>query len=268
MSGVTVTDNPRKNRYEAWVDGDLAGFAQYTRGQARITFTHTEVRPAYGGRGVGAALARASLDEVRSQGLKVRAVCPFYSGWIARHPEYRDLTHELASERLVLRPWKVDDAAAALGVYGTAEVARWLSPAMDRVPDLAAMRAILERWHAEDGRLLVPGGRWAIESLETGELVGGATLLPLPPDEAYEMGWQLHPREWGHGYATEAGLTLARWSFEQGLEEVISLVRPANRRAAATVEWIGMEWVGETDRYHRLLLQEYRLRPGDLQQSR
>jgi RimJ/RimL family protein N-acetyltransferase len=174
------------------------------------------------------------------------------------------MTHKLVSEGLVLRPWTVDDAEAALGVYGTAEVARWLSPAMDRVPDMAAMRSVLQRWIASEARLDVPGGRWAIESREAGDLVGGATLLPLAPDEAYEMGWQLRPGVWGHGHATEAGLAVARWAFAQGLEEVVSLVRPANRRAAATAKRIGMEWVGETDKYHQLRLQQYRLRPGDL----
>jgi RimJ/RimL family protein N-acetyltransferase len=178
-----------------------------------------------------------------------------------------EMTQKLVSERLVLRPWTADDADGALGVYGTGEVARWLSPVMDRVPDVAAMRLVLQQWTAEDARLVVPGGRWAIESRESGDLVGGATLLPLSPDEAYELGWQLRPEAWGHGYAAEAGRAVARWAFAQGLEEVISLVRPANKRAAATVERIGMEWVGETDKYHRLRLQEYRLRPGDLQQA-
>jgi hypothetical protein len=42
------------------------------------------------------------------------------------------------------------------------------------------------------------------------------------------------------------------------------VVRPANTRAAATVRRIGMEWVGETEKYHNLHLQEFRLRPGDL----
>ena len=144
------------------------------------------------------------------------------------------MTHRLVSERLVLRPWTADDAEPALGIYGTGEVARWLSPVMDKVPDLTAMRLVLQQWIAEDTRLAAPGGRWAIETREGADLVGGATLLPLPPDEAYEMGWQLRPAAWGHGYASEAGLTVARWAFEQGLEEVIALVRPANRRAAAT----------------------------------
>jgi hypothetical protein len=42
------------------------------------------------------------------------------------------------------------------------------------------------------------------------------------------------------------------------------VVRPANRRAEATVRRIGMEWVGETEKYFGLRLQVYRLRPPDL----
>jgi RimJ/RimL family protein N-acetyltransferase len=162
----------------------------------------------------------------------------------------------------------VDDADAALGAYAAAEVARWLTPAMDRVPDLAAMRLVLQQWVAEDARMTAPAGRWAIERRADERFVGGATLLPLAPDEEYEMGWQLQPGEWGHGYATEAGLALARWAFDEGIEQVIALVRPANTRAAATVRRIGMEWVGETEKYHNLRLQEFRLRPGDLAAGR
>jgi RimJ/RimL family protein N-acetyltransferase len=174
------------------------------------------------------------------------------------------VAHRLVTERLVLRPWTVDDAGAALAAYGDAEVARWLTPAMDQVHDLAAMRVVLQQWLAEDARMMTPAGRWAIELRDGGQVIGGATLLPLPPDEEFEVGWQLRREEWGHGYATEAGLALARWAFEQGIEQVIALVRPANKRAAAMVRSIGMEWVGETEKYHQLRLQEFRLRPGDL----
>jgi RimJ/RimL family protein N-acetyltransferase len=174
------------------------------------------------------------------------------------------MAQRLVTERLVLRPWSVEDAGAALGAYGDAQVARWLAPAMDRVHDEAAMRLVLQQWTAENARMLAPAGRWAIELRQAGRLIGGATLLPLPPDEEFEIGWQLHPDAWGHGYATEAGLALAQWAFEQGIEQVIALVRPANRRATAMVRRLGMEWVGETEKYHQLLLQEFRLRPGDL----
>jgi RimJ/RimL family protein N-acetyltransferase len=174
------------------------------------------------------------------------------------------MAERLVTERLVLRSWNVDDAAAALGAYGEAEVARWLAPAMDRVHDLAAMRLVLQQWIAEDARMMTPAGRWAIELRQDGHVIGGATLLPLQPDEEFEVGWQLHPGAWGHGYATESGLSLARWAFSQDIDQVIALVRPANTRAAATVRRIGMEWVGETEKYHGLRLQEFRLRPVDL----
>jgi RimJ/RimL family protein N-acetyltransferase len=174
------------------------------------------------------------------------------------------MAHRLVTDRLVLRGWEAGDAGAALGAYGDAEVARWLTPEMDKVGDLAAMRLVLQQWVAEDARMMAPAGRWAVELRQDGQVIGGATLLPLQPDEEFEMGWQLHPRAWSQGYATEAGLALARWAFGQGIEQVIALVRPANARAVATVRRIGMEWVGETEKYHGLRLQAFRLRPGDV----
>jgi RimJ/RimL family protein N-acetyltransferase len=170
----------------------------------------------------------------------------------------------LTTERLLIRPWSVDDSAAALGVYGDDEVSRWLAPVMDRVPDEPAMRLVLQQWVAENARATPPTGRWAIEVADGGALVGGATLLPLPPDDEFEIGWQLHPNAWGHGYATETGQALARWAFQQGIEQVIAVVRPANDRAIGTVRRIGMQWVGETEKYHGLRLQVFRLRPGEL----
>jgi len=174
------------------------------------------------------------------------------------------VAQRLLTERLVLRPWTVDDADAALRAYGASDVARWLVPAMDQVLDAAAMRLVLQQWVAEDARLQPPAGRWAIELRDDGRLIGGATLLPLPPDDEYEIGWQFDPEAWGHGYATETGHALALWAFEQGIEQVIALVRPANSRAMGMVRRLGMEWVGETEKYHDLRLQQFRLRPADL----
>jgi RimJ/RimL family protein N-acetyltransferase len=175
------------------------------------------------------------------------------------------MLEELTTERLVLRSWRPDDAEAALDVYGAAEVARWLSPAMDPVRDESAMRRLLQQWSAEESELIPPSGRWAIELQQDGTVVGGAVVLPLPPrGEDLEIGLQLRPAAWGHGYAAEAGRVLADWAFRQGIDELLAVVRPANRRAEATVRRIGMEWVGETDKYYGLRLQVFRLRPTDL----
>lgn len=169
----------------------------------------------------------------------------------------------LTTERLVLRGWRVDDAAAALRIYGNRDVTRWLSPAIERVPDIDAMQGILGDWIDDDSPGDGPSGRWAIERRADGQIVGGAILLPLPPrGDDLEIGWQLAPQMWGRGYASESSRAIADWAFEQGLEELFAVVRPNNTRAAAVAHRNGMEWVGETDKYFGMTLQVYRLRPG------
>ncbi|WP_404386603.1 N-acetyltransferase [Knoellia locipacati] len=86
---VVVTNNQGKNRYEAHVGGDLAGIAAYQLTDELIVFTHTEVEPAFEGRGIGSALAQFALDDVREAGTrKVLPLCPFIKGWIERHRDY------------------------------------------------------------------------------------------------------------------------------------------------------------------------------------
>ncbi len=85
-----VTNNESERRFEAHVDGEYAGKAEYVLEGDTIVFTHTEVEME--GRGVGGELTRQALDEVRRRGgMKVEVRCPFVQGWIDRHPEYADL---------------------------------------------------------------------------------------------------------------------------------------------------------------------------------
>jgi predicted GNAT family acetyltransferase len=94
MATIDVTDNPDQQRYEAHLDGELAGFAEYLDAPGRRTFTHTQVDPAFEGHGVGGALASAALDDVRRMGLEVVPRCPFIAAYIERHPDYADLVHQ------------------------------------------------------------------------------------------------------------------------------------------------------------------------------
>ncbi|MBW8484514.1 GNAT family N-acetyltransferase [Actinomadura parmotrematis] len=86
-----ITDNAAANRYEIREDGALAGFAEYVLRDGEIVFTHTEVDPSFEGKGVGGALARGALDDVRTRDLAVVPQCPFIKSWIDKHPDYRDL---------------------------------------------------------------------------------------------------------------------------------------------------------------------------------
>ena len=88
---VEVTDNAEQSCYQAYVDGELAGFSAYQLRGADIVFVHTEVH--LEGHGVGSTLVREELDDVRRKGtLKVVAQCPFVKAYIEKHPEYADLT--------------------------------------------------------------------------------------------------------------------------------------------------------------------------------
>lgn len=94
MTSIDTVHNPEQSRYEAWIDGELAGFAEYQLANAIIVFTHTEVPGRYEGRGVGSAIARFALDDVRADGTRrVLPICPFVEGWIARHRDYADLLY-------------------------------------------------------------------------------------------------------------------------------------------------------------------------------
>jgi predicted GNAT family acetyltransferase len=91
---VVVTRNEDEHRWEARIDGELAGFAAYQQTQELVVFTHTEVDPAFEGKGVGGALARHALDEVRADGTpRVMPLCPFIKAWIGRHPDYVPLVY-------------------------------------------------------------------------------------------------------------------------------------------------------------------------------
>jgi len=88
---IEVQDVPERYRFEARLDGEVAGIAQYLRRPGRVIFTHTEVLPAFEGRGVGSALAKGALDAVRAAGSQVEPRCPFISAYMRRHKEYADL---------------------------------------------------------------------------------------------------------------------------------------------------------------------------------
>lgn len=94
MADLSVTHDPDRHRFEAHLDGRLAGFADYQLTDELYVFTHTEVDRSFEGNGVGGSLARAALDHVREEGSRtVLAVCPFIQGWIHRHQDYADLLY-------------------------------------------------------------------------------------------------------------------------------------------------------------------------------
>lgn len=93
-SNISYVHVPDLHRYEIR-DGDvtLAGFAEYVLpDDDHVDFVHTEVDDAYGGQGLAGGVVEFALADVRAQGKRIIAHCPYVAKWISKHPEYDDIT--------------------------------------------------------------------------------------------------------------------------------------------------------------------------------
>jgi hypothetical protein len=93
-AGVEVLDARERERYEIYVDGELAGYSEYKSRRGVIAFVHTEIEPPFRGRGLADVLIAHALDAARAQQLEVLPFCPFVLGYIERHREYAELVPE------------------------------------------------------------------------------------------------------------------------------------------------------------------------------
>jgi predicted GNAT family acetyltransferase len=86
-----VRNNAERSRYELVVDAEVVGVAEYRQQGETLVFPHTHVKASLRGRGMGARLVQAALDDVRARGQRVVPRCWYVAEFIDAHPEYRDL---------------------------------------------------------------------------------------------------------------------------------------------------------------------------------
>lgn len=153
------------------------------------------------------------------------------------HPSY-----PLRTERLALRPVRVDDLDAIHAHRSLPEVARYL-PHEPHTRDMTA--DTLERVIA--GAALTEPGNWLDLAVEdaSGRVVGEVLLKRDAQPLTGEIGFAFHPDVHGTGIATEAvaaGLDLAFGSF--GWHRVIGICDVQNTPSAALMRRIGMRLEG------------------------
>lgn len=179
----------------------------------------------------------------------------------------------LATDRLRIRDWTLDDAPAAFDMLSRIEVVKWLGDGPPQpCVDLDDARAKIERWRGRDHP---PLGHWALEVTDGGPLhgrvIGTVLLLTLPNDDAgeVEIGWHLHPDAWHQGYASEAARAILRYGFEAGLPEINAVTHLTNGPSQAVCRRIGMEHRGVVERWyddpseHFVITREAWARSGD-----
>jgi len=161
----------------------------------------------------------------------------------------------MTTARLRIRDLTPADAEGLFAIYSSAEVRQFIGgrPTQTIEEQREQLAATLERQSREQ-----PGyGRWAVERLADGLLVG-IVILKHPPDAEgrplpeVEVGWHLGRFAWGNGYATEAARAIldhARSTLK--LPIIYAIVLPENVRSIRVAERLGMKPLGRTMRYYR-----------------
>lgn len=89
---ATVTAEP--GRFTIAVDGRTVGLADYVDRGGRRIFPHTEIEPAFEGRGLGTILVAEALRATKEEGLRIVPTCSMVAHYVDKHPEYADLTDD------------------------------------------------------------------------------------------------------------------------------------------------------------------------------
>ncbi|MGR6091416.1 GNAT family N-acetyltransferase [Brevibacterium sp. CSND-B09] len=93
----TITEDAAAKRFTVSHSGKVIGLVDYidreasaddtADGPVRI-FTHTEVSPEWGGRGLGAKLVRYALETSAEEGLKFRTTCSYVQNFLVKNDEF------------------------------------------------------------------------------------------------------------------------------------------------------------------------------------
>lgn len=152
------------------------------------------------------------------------------SGIVDRVPglPYEPVT--LRSERLLLRPFRDDDAQSLVDYARDPEVTAW---DIERTPDLAA--GVTRARNRADWSAGTHAA-WAIATPDDGDVLGGIVLSDIDPVAlSAEAGYGLLPQARGAGLAAEALKCVTTWAFEQTALNRISLRHAVGNTASCAV---------------------------------
>ncbi|WP_395944812.1 GNAT family N-acetyltransferase [Brevundimonas sp.] len=89
---LDIHDNHDAHRYELTIDGQTA-VVMYNEVGGGLLITETIVPVPLEGRGVASRLAKHVLADIRARGILILPTCPFFAGYLQKHPEHADIVH-------------------------------------------------------------------------------------------------------------------------------------------------------------------------------
>jgi RimJ/RimL family protein N-acetyltransferase len=158
----------------------------------------------------------------------------------------------LATERLLLRPFRGSDFPDYAAMYADREVLRYLAGGpepWDRARAWRHMAFLLGHWQ------LHGFGAWAVEERATETFVGVTGFAAPEGWPGFELAWTLARPFWGFGYATEGARAALSHAFDVWRKDrVISLIHPENRASIRVAERLGERLEGRTQLFGREML--------------
>jgi uncharacterized protein len=88
---ITVERNDALSRYEGRVADEVVTVINFVRTGNVVDIKHTRTRARWRGQGLAGKVTEAALADIRAQGWKVQASCPFTVDHLHAHPEHADL---------------------------------------------------------------------------------------------------------------------------------------------------------------------------------
>lgn len=87
---IELIDNTDKSRFEVEIEDKMA-IMDYKKKDNKLYILHTEVPKEFEGKGIASAMVKKVLNLIKEKDMKLVSLCPFVSGYIKRHPEYKSL---------------------------------------------------------------------------------------------------------------------------------------------------------------------------------
>lgn len=144
----------------------------------------------------------------------------------------------IESERLILRPWRDEDADEFVRVTNTEAVMAHLGGVTDPA-ELARSCGRSQALQAERGHCF-----WIVERRADGALLGfcGLKIGNVGTiDGEVEIGWRLREDAWGQGYAREAAEASLAWAWANlAVDRVVAITVPANKGSWGLMKRLGM----------------------------
>ena len=148
--------------------------------------------------------------------------------------QIKSFTAIIETERLVLRPYSLDDVDAYYQINLDPDVSKYTNDGGVKTKE-EIYRTIKENVLGDYKKYGF--GRYAVVSKKENELIGFSGMKFLPEHNGVDLGYRYKKAYWGKGIATEAGKASLYFAFhELKFKNILGFVLPDNKASIRVLE--------------------------------